>query len=57
MTYDSREACKDRLTQFFANKDESFYQSDIMKLSSKWQEVIEKKVNDSPKSDNFKHVK
>ena len=36
----SREACENRLSQFFANKDEGFYERGIME-SSKWQQVIE----------------
>ena len=37
----SREACENRLSQFFANRDKSFYERGIMKLPSKWQQVIE----------------
>lgn len=37
----SREACENRLDQFFANKDKSFYERGIMKLPSKWQQIIE----------------
>ena len=37
----SREACENRLSQFFANRDEGFYERGIMELSSKWQQVIE----------------
>jgi len=37
----SREACENRLSQFFANRDEGFYERGIMKLPSKWQQVIE----------------
>ena len=37
----SREACENRLSQFFspANRDEGFYERGIMKLPSKWQQV------------------
>jgi len=37
----SREACENRLSQFFANRDEGFYERGIMELPSKWQQVIE----------------
>lgn len=37
----SRETCENRLSQFFANKDQGFYERGIMKLPSKWQQVIE----------------
>ena len=39
----SREACKNRLSQFFANRNEGFYERGIMKLPLTWQQVIEKK--------------
>lgn len=42
----SPEACeKFGLCPFFANWDEGFYECDIMKSPSKWQEVIEKPVH------------
>jgi len=37
----SREACENRLSQFFANRNEGFYERGIMKLPSKWQQIIE----------------
>ncbi|XP_011050533.1 PREDICTED: histone-lysine N-methyltransferase SETMAR-like [Acromyrmex echinatior] len=37
----SREACENRLSQFFANRDEGFYERGIMELPLKWQQVIE----------------
>ncbi|QQP53934.1 Putative DD34D transposase, partial [Caligus rogercresseyi] len=37
----SREACENRLSHFFANRDEGFYERGIMKLPSKWQQVME----------------
>ena len=37
----SREACENRLSQFFANRDKGFYERGIMILPSKWQHVIE----------------
>ncbi|KAG5308008.1 SETMR methyltransferase, partial [Acromyrmex insinuator] len=40
-----REACENRLSQFFANRDEGFYERGIMELPSKWQQVIE--LNDA----------
>jgi len=39
--FTSREACENRLSQFFANRDEGFYERGIIELSSKWQQVIE----------------
>ncbi|GFT30201.1 histone-lysine N-methyltransferase SETMAR [Trichonephila clavipes] len=33
----SREDCENRLLEFFANKDQDFYQTAIMKLPLKWQ--------------------
>ena len=40
-TFDSNEAVKNELIQFFASKNQTFYESGIMKLSEKWQKVIE----------------
>ena len=37
----SREACQNRLSQFFVNRDKGFYEIGIMKLQSKWQQVVE----------------
>ena len=37
----SREACQNRLSQFFVNRDKGFYERGIMKLPSKWQQVVE----------------
>ncbi|CAK9811656.1 Histone-lysine N-methyltransferase SETMAR [Anthophora quadrimaculata] len=37
----SREDCENRLLQFFANKDQDFYERGIMKLRLKWQQIIE----------------
>ncbi|CAD6994021.1 unnamed protein product [Ceratitis capitata] len=37
----SREACENRLTQFFANKDKVFYEGGVMMLPLQWQKVIE----------------
>ncbi|QQP54762.1 Transposase, partial [Caligus rogercresseyi] len=37
----SRKACENLPTHFFANRDEDFYERGIMKLTSKWQQVIE----------------
>jgi len=37
----SREACENPLSQFFANRDEGFYERSIMELPSKWQQIIE----------------
>ncbi|XP_020715242.1 uncharacterized protein LOC101457564 isoform X1 [Ceratitis capitata] len=37
----SRESCENRLSQFFSNRDKSFYAEGIMTLPSKWQKVME----------------
>ncbi|GFW92786.1 mariner Mos1 transposase [Trichonephila clavipes] len=37
----SREDCKNRLLEFFANKDQDFYERSIMKLPLKWQKIIQ----------------
>ncbi|CAD6994020.1 unnamed protein product [Ceratitis capitata] len=37
----SREACENRLTQFFANKEKVFYEEGVMMLPFQWQKVIE----------------
>ena len=41
-TFDDDEAVKSQLVQFLANKDQKFYERGIMKLSERWQKVIEK---------------
>ena len=38
----TREACENKLVQFFTNRDEDFFNRGIMKLPSKWTKVIEK---------------
>jgi len=40
-TFDSDEAVNRHLVQFFADKDRSFYEQGIMKLTERWQKVIE----------------
>ena len=40
-TFDSNEAVKSELIQFFAFKNQTFYESGIMKLTARWQKVIE----------------
>ena len=40
-TFDSNEAAKNELIQFFASKNQTFYESGIMKLTERWQKVIE----------------
>ena len=40
-TFDSNEAVKHELIQFFASKNQTFYESGIMKLTERWQKVIE----------------
>lgn len=37
----SREICENWLSEFFANRDEDFYERGIMRLPSKWQQVVE----------------
>lgn len=37
----SKEACENRVSLFFDNREECLNESDIMKLPSKWQQVIE----------------
>ena len=41
-TFDSNEAVKNELIQFFASKNQTFYESGIIKLTERWQKVIEK---------------
>ena len=40
-TFDLNEAIKNELIQFFASKKQTFYESGIMKLTERWQKVIE----------------
>ena len=40
-TFDPYEAVKNKLIQFFASKNQTFYESGIMKLTRRWQKVIE----------------
>ena len=40
-TFDSDEDVKNELIQCFASENQSFYESGIMKLSERWQKVIE----------------
>ena len=40
-TFNDDEAMKSHLVQFFADKDQKFYEREIMKLPEKWQKVIE----------------
>ena len=39
--FDSNEAFKNELIHFFASKNQTFYESGIMKLTERWQKVIE----------------
>ena len=39
-TFDSNEAVKNELIQFFVSKNQTFYESGIMKLTERWQKVI-----------------
>ena len=43
-TFDSNEAVKNEFIQFFASKNQSFYESGIMKLTERWQKVIEQNI-------------
>ena len=40
-TFDSNEAVKNELILFFASKNQTFYESGIMKVTEIWQKVIE----------------
>ena len=40
-TFNDDEAVKSHLVQFFADKDQKFYERGIMKLPERWQRVIE----------------
>ena len=42
--FDSNEAVKYELIQFFASNNQAFYESGITKLTERWQKVIEKNV-------------
>ncbi|KAL6420427.1 hypothetical protein ACFW04_014434 [Cataglyphis niger] len=37
----SREDCENRLLEFFANREQDFYERGIMKLPLKWQQIIQ----------------
>ncbi|XP_006145801.1 histone-lysine N-methyltransferase SETMAR-like [Tupaia chinensis] len=41
ITFNSEEAVNQYLVRFFADKDRSFYEQGIMKLTERWQKVIE----------------
>ena len=40
-TFDSNKTVKNELIQFFASKNQTFYESGIMKLTERWKKVIE----------------
>ena len=40
-TFNDDEAVKSHLVQFFADKDQKFYEREIVKLPERWQKVIE----------------
>ena len=40
-TFNDGEAVKSHLVQFFADKNQKFYERGIMKLPERWQKVIE----------------
>ena len=40
-TFNDDEALKSHLVQFFADKDQKFYERGIMKLPERWHKVIE----------------
>ena len=39
--FDSNQAVKNEIIQFFVSKNQTFYESGIMKLTKRWQKVIE----------------
>ena len=39
--FNSKEACEKWLSEFFANKEGGFYKRGIMKLPSRWRQIIE----------------
>ena len=41
-TLNDNEAVKSHLVQFFADKDQKFYERGFMKLPERWQKVIER---------------
>ena len=41
--FNSLEDCKRHLEYFFAQKDEKFWEDEIMKLPGKWQKAVEQK--------------
>lgn len=41
LKFNSKEDCENHLAEFFANRDKEFYESGIIKLSLKWQQIIE----------------
>ncbi|KAL9876584.1 histone-lysine N-methyltransferase SETMAR-like isoform 1-T4 [Glossina fuscipes fuscipes] len=38
---ESREDCENRLLEFFANRDQDFYERGILKLPLKWQQIVQ----------------
>ena len=40
-TFENGEAIKSHLVQFFAEKGQQFYESEIMNLPERWQKVME----------------
>ena len=40
-TFSDEEAVKSHLVQFFVDKDEKFYEREIIKLPERWQKAIE----------------
>ncbi|GFY14763.1 histone-lysine N-methyltransferase SETMAR [Trichonephila clavipes] len=53
----SREDCENRLLEFFANKDQDFYESSIMKLILKWQIIQQNGAYWNQIRHNPNHVK
>ena len=43
-SFDSDEDVKNELIQFFASKNQTFYESGIMKLTKIWQKVVEQNI-------------
>ena len=52
----SREDCENRLLEFLACRNQGFYERGIMKLPSKWQQVIEQNDTYLIKIGKTKHI-
>ena len=56
-TFNDDEAVKSHLVQFFADKDQKFYERGIMKLPESWQNVMNKMRNISLIKDHSLYLK